>query len=65
MEQTAVSISAIFEATGEVIAGVVEGGLNYLSTMWSNPFGQVAIVIGLAGTVIYFGKGLFTKKKHI
>lgn len=59
------TIAGIFTGVGSVVTGVVQGGLSYLDAMWANPFGQIAILTGLAGTVIGVGKSLFTRKRHI
>ena len=60
-----VTIASIFTNTASVVSGVVEGGLSYLNTMWANPIGQVGILMGLAGTVIAFGKGIITRRKRM
>lgn len=60
-----VTIANLFTSAGEVVTGVVSGGLSYLNTMWANPIGQVGILLGLAGTVIAFGKGIITRKRHM
>ena len=60
-----VTVASIFTNTATVVSGIVEGGLSYLNTMWANPIGQVGILMGLAGTVIAFGKGIITRKRHV
>lgn len=58
-------IAGIFTSAGQVVTGVVDGGLQVLTTMWANPIGQVTILSGLAATVIGFGLSIVTHKRKM
>jgi len=56
-----VTSAHIIQTAVDTATGLVGGGLEILSTMYSNPFGAIVVTLGLAG-VIYGGARRFMKR---
>lgn len=57
---------ALITAAGEIVSGMGTGAANFIGSLYgANSIGQLIVLIGTAGAIVAFGKGLFLRRTRL
>lgn len=60
------SAGALITAAGEVVSGMGTGAADFIGSLYSaNSIGQLIVLMGTAGAIVAFGKGLFLRRTRL
>lgn len=60
-----IDIASIFTTAGTVMTGFVEMSVNFVTSLWQNPIGKVAIVLPFVSGGVALCYKVFFKRKRV